>query len=359
MAKGDIAYTGDGSNHQWSMQGSGKSPYLVKYINTVWSCSCPAWRNQSKPIDQRSCKHCVAVAGFAGMVATLPSGTSQLAAAAQPKDVPPVQLAEKWEGQDPTGYYASEKLDGVRAWWDGKNFISRQGNIFNAPDWFKNGLPHNTLDGELWTGRGKFQETVSIVRQADAGDLWTSVFYMVFDMPKTGTNLNMDFEARWTTLVGYARTNFPQAGDTQPIRLADKAYVLPQNRCGDEDDLMKRMDEVMAKGGEGLMLKKAGSLYTAGRTTDLLKVKRFHDAEAVVTGHQPGKGRHDGVMGALELLDYPECKVAFKVGSGFTDEQRRNALHYFPVGTIITYRYQELTNDGVPRFPTFVRNYQP
>ena len=78
-----------------------------------------------------------------------------------------------------------------------------------------------------------------------------------------------------------------------------------------------------------------------------------HDAEAVVIGHVAGKGRHRGRLGALR------CRAAngkeFSVGSGFDDVLREATL--FPVGTVVTYRYQELTNDEVPRFPTFLRKY--
>jgi DNA ligase-1 len=98
------------------------------------------------------------------------------------------------------------------------------------------------------------------------------------------------------------------------------------------------------------MLREPGSSYVAGRSTTLLKVKTFHDAEARVIGHQPGNGRHQGRLGALlvELANGTQ----FAVGTGFTDRQRE---HPPTVGATITFRYQELTDRGVPRFPSFVR----
>ena len=97
------------------------------------------------------------------------------------------------------------------------------------------------------------------------------------------------------------------------------------------------------------MLRQPGSLYEVGRSSTLLKVKTFHDAEAIVIGHQGGAGKHKGRLGALavKLADGTE----FAVGTGFSDEQRDNPP---PVGSTITFRYQELSDAGVPRFPSFV-----
>ena len=103
-------------------------------------------------------------------------------------------------------------------------------------------------------------------------------------------------------------------------------------------------------GGEGLMLRQPGSRYEAGRSATLLKVKTFHDAEASVLEHIPGAGRHKGRLGAL-LVQLPDG-TKFSVGTGFSDYQRENPP---PVGSTITFRYQELTDGGVPRFPSFVR----
>jgi DNA ligase-1 len=82
-------------------------------------------------------------------------------------------LAESWNADlNPAGYWMSEKLDGVRAFWTGTHFLSRQGNRFHAPAWFTAGLPLEPLDGELWLGRKQLQRTVSIVRRQDEPDHW-------------------------------------------------------------------------------------------------------------------------------------------------------------------------------------------
>src|SRR6266404_6166921 len=176
------------------MQGSGSRPYVLKNTGGVYSCSCPAWRNQSLGIERRTCKHLRKLRGDAAeevrIGAALPAAP---AGATSEVQAPPLLLAESWDGVvDPAGWWMSEKLDGVRAYWDGKQFLSRLGNLFHAPDWFVAGLPSVPLDGELWLGRKKFQRAVSIVRRQDMSDLWKELTYVVFDAPR----LEKDFEAR-------------------------------------------------------------------------------------------------------------------------------------------------------------------
>ena len=128
------------------------------------------------------------------------------------------------------------------------------------------------------------------------------------------------------------------------------AEVLRHERCTGVDHMRDELARVEALGGEGLMLRQPSSDYHTGRSMTLLKVKTFHDAEAVVIGHQPGKGRHKGRLGALlvQLDDGTE----FSVGTGFSDKQREAPPI---IGSTITFRYQELTDGGVPRFPSFIR----
>jgi len=170
------------------VQGSAKSPYIVKRVGDVVSCSCPAWRNQSLPINHRTCKHIRKVLGDEAEQARL---GSEFPTKATPKKkltvVPPtILLAERWTPDiDPTGWWMSEKLDGVRGYWTGKEMVSRLGNLFYLPEWFKLQLPSCALDGELWIGRKRFQETVSIVRtQGGSDELWKKVRYPIFDAPK-------------------------------------------------------------------------------------------------------------------------------------------------------------------------------
>jgi DNA ligase len=97
------------------------------------------------------------------------------------------------------------------------------------------------------------------------------------------------------------------------------------------------------------MLRRAGSRYESGRSSTLLKVKSFRDCEARVLGHQEGAGRHKGRLGAL-LVEL-EDGTQFSVGTGFSDAEREDPP---PVGSLVTVRYQELSEGGVPRFPSYM-----
>ncbi|HEY6035190.1 MAG TPA: DNA ligase, partial [Kofleriaceae bacterium] len=248
---------------------------------------------------------------------------------------PPILLAHKWEtDHDPTGWWMSEKLDGVCAYWDGEAFLSRAGNKFYAPDWFIADLPADTLDGELWVGRKQFQRTTSIVRSGAQSDEWKQVTYVVFDAPEAKGG----FEDRLAHIEKVMKRAAPP-----------HARALDHVVCNGLDHLRDELRRVEGLGGEGLMLRQPKSLYAVGRSSTLLKVKTFHDAEATVIGHAPGTGKHKGRLGAL-VAQLPDG-TTFNVGTGFSDAERESPP---AIGAIITFRYQELSNDGVPRFPSYV-----
>jgi DNA ligase-1 len=326
------------------MQGSGSQPYELKNTGGVYSCSCPAWRNQSIAIEQRTCKHLRKLRGDAAEEARVGSALPQKLApktkqAADGSTIiatePPILLAESWDNTaDLAGWWMSEKLDGVRAYWDGKQFLSRQGNIYHAPDWFIEHLPDTPLDGELWIDRKKFQRTVSIVRRQDKSEHWKEVKYLVFDAPEESGG----FEDR----IAFVK-------DT--IKRSKAKFMLAHDHllCKSIEHLRQELARVEGLGGEGLMLRQPKSKYHAGRSSTLLKVKTFHDAEALVIGHQAGAGRHKGRLGAL--LVQLDDGTKFSVGTGFSDAERDAPPS---VGATITFRYQELSDGGVPRFPSYV-----
>src|SRR3954469_3548261 len=170
------------------MKGSGAKPYVLRNVGGVYSCTCPAWRNQSVAIERRTCKHLRKLRGDAAeqarVGADLPPRPETGTQGDGDRVGPPVLLAERWDNAtDLAGWWMSEKLDGVRAFWDGKALISRLGNPFHAPDWFLAGLPPTPLDGELWIGRKAFQRTVGVVRRQDRSDHWKEVAFVVFDAP--------------------------------------------------------------------------------------------------------------------------------------------------------------------------------
>ncbi len=339
-AKGTADKLADGDSVE--VEGS-SSTYTLTHHGGVYMCSCPAWKNQSAPVDLRTCKHLRAYLGEefeTKRLGSLPSRAASIVSrssgsSAKKETAPPILLAHKWEtDRDPTGWWMSEKLDGIRAYWDGETFVSRLGNRFFAPDWFVEDLPADTLDGELWVGRKMFQKTTSIVRSGAAGVEWKSVQYVVFDAPfAKGTFEDRQKHAQKVL----ARANAPHA------RWHD--HVV----CEGVDHLRDELARVEALGGEGLMLRQPRSKYVSGRSATLLKVKSFHDAEGTVVGHVPGTGKHKGRLGALVVELHGG--VRFNVGTGFSDAEREKPP---TVGTVVTFRYQELSDDGVPRFPSWV-----
>jgi DNA ligase-1 len=249
----------------------------------------------------------------------------------------PPMLAQRAPADiDPAAYWVSEKLDGVRARWDGQALRLRNGAVIAAPAWFVAPLPGYPLDGELWLGRGRFDELSGIVRRERPTDAdWRAVRYMVFDLPGADGDFSQRL-ARMQQLV--------------EVIGADWIRAVPQQRLADRAALQALFDAVVAGGGEGLMLHRADAHWTAGRSDALLKLTPFLDAEATVLAHLPGKGRHRGRLGALEVVDAAGRR--FRIGSGFTDAQRSAPP---AIGAVVTYRYRELTPRGQPRFPVFLR----
>ena len=271
------------------VQGSAREPYILKNIGGVYSCNCPAWRNQSLPIERRSCKHLVSLRGEQAeaerLCQTLPSNVVTAAGTKTKSTAPSLLLAHTWDNeQDVAGWWLSEKLDGVRAYFTGERFLSRLGNTFHAPDWFIRDLPNIPLDGELWLNRKAFQRTVSIVRRHDRSDHWQQIRFLVFDAPA----VKAPFEQR----IEFAHNRFLE-------HPSPYARTLDQHVCRGLDHLRAELARVESLGGEGLMLRQPGSAYESGRSNTLLKLKSFHDAEAQVIDHQAGRGRHKGRLGAL------------------------------------------------------------
>lgn len=228
-------------------------------------------------------------------------------------------------------------MDGVRAYWCGTALWTRQKNRISAPGWFLKTLPpHLPLDGELYAGRGNFQDAVSAVRKHEPVDSeWRTIRFHVFDAPDNGAQ---PFEVRLAAIEQALGSKHPYA------------RVVQHEQCRSKEHLMQLLDKVVANGGEGLMLRQPHSHYEGKRSNTLLKVKRAYDAEARVEAHEQGKGRNANRLGALRCS--MACGKVFKVGSGLSDAVRDNPPQ---IGSIITYRFNELTRSGVPRFPTFVR----
>jgi len=257
-----------------------------------------------------------------------------LVAEAQP---PALQLAKVYQpGMPLDGYWVSEKLDGVRAYWDGAQLWSKGGNRIAAPEWFTRGYPDQAMEGELWMGRGRFAEVSAAVRRLrPQAQEWRQIRLMLFDLPES----RQPFAVR--------------VQEMRALVAASSSYTLEmitQTPATDHDRLMLQLDKVMARGGEGLMLHHGDRVYHAGRSDAVLKVKSYQDAEARVTGHVVGQGKFAGMLGALQVET--DDGRRFRLGTGFSDAERRDPP---PIGSTVTFKYYGLTATGLPRFASFLR----
>ena len=276
-------------------------------------------------MHRRSCLALLAIAAFPALPA--------LAA-----DAPALLLAQVYRpGLPLQDYWVSEKYDGVRGFWDGRTLRTRGGETVQAPAWFTAGWPKVPMDGELWAGRGRFSHAQSTTRQQQPGDVaWRQIRFMVFDLPgDKGT-----FDQRLPALNALVESL------GQPW-----VQAVPQRRVANDAALQALLHRTVRAGGEGLMLHRGASLYRAGRSDDLIKVKTHEDTEARVVAHLPGKGRHAGRMGAL-LVEMPSGQ-RFRLGAGFSDADRERPP---PVGSWVTYRFRGThAGSGTPRFASYLR----
>lgn len=256
---------------------------------------------------------------------------------AQAAAPPPLMLAGQWrDGPEVSHYWVSEKFDGVRARWDGRQLWTRAGNRIPAPPAFTEGWPAQALDGELWIARNRFDEVSAIIRtRPQHSDDWRQVRFMAFDLPEHPGPFSQRLEAL-----------------QQLVRQADARHLalVPQQRVADTARLQQLLRTVVAAGGEGLMLHHQDNRYRAGRSPGILKLKPWDDAEAWVVGHVPGKGKYTGMLGAL-LVERHDGR-RFRIGSGLKDVER---AHPPAIGTRVTYRYNGFTANGLPRFARFLR----
>ena len=298
---------------------------------TILTARSPGW-----VIDlQRRWLCCAAGAAcLPGALSVASAASAAPAAAAGPVPL----LARDWPADaDPAGHLVSEKLDGVRALWDGRALRFRSGRPITAPAWFTQHLPAEPLDGELWLGRGRFEAVSGLLRRAQVDDAgWRAVQYQVFELPGASGSF-AERAARLQDLAGRALPQAPWA-------------ALAQQPVAGRAGLAQRLASVLAAGGEGLMLHRADAPAASGRGPWLFKHKPLHDADAVVLAHLPGQGRLRGLLGALRVRT--DGGVTLAIGTGFSDADR----HLPPaVGERITFTHSGHTAGGVPRFASYLR----
>lgn len=247
-----------------------------------------------------------------------------------------IVLAMSYENSvDIDAYWLSEKLDGIRAYWTGSELVTRHGNALYAPDWFTEPLPDHPIDGELWAGRGGFQKVARTVLDSKPDEeAWRDISFMMFDLPRSAGM----FPKRYYELSTMVKTI-----DVPHLKLVD------QHPISSEEGLFEALEDISARKGEGLMLRKIDEIYRPGRNDDLIKLKKHQDNEAIVVGYTAGKGKYRGMVGAL-ILQMPNGKE-FKVGSGLTQALREEPPK---LGQQVTYRYNGYTDSGIPKFARYL-----
>jgi len=231
----------------------------------------------------------------------------------------------------------SEKLDGVRAFWDGHQLRFRSGRLIHAPKAWLEALPPFAIDGELWLGRGKFEQTVSIVRRKQPDGRWQQIRYYIFEVP----HQSGDLFQRLAKLEAFLR---------QSKAAAEFIRVVPQHRVREALEVKRAFKAVVSQGGEGLVVRRADLPYQTGRLRTALKLKPFEDAECLVVGYVPGRGKYEGKVGALR------CQLTdgrlVRLGSGLKDQDRETPP---PIGSVVTFKFMGLTQKGLPRHPVYLR----
>jgi len=233
-------------------------------------------------------------------------------------------------------YWVSEKLDGIRCYWDGDQLQTRSGRTIYAPTWFLENFPKKAMDGELWIKRGAYQLLTKIVLDKTPNQqMWRQVTFQAFDLPHSEQSFE-DRQQQLKSIISNSKVSHLQWVKQQ------KMENLPAIKA--------HLERVSQGGGEGLMLRAPASLYEAGRSNELLKMKLRQDAEATVIAYQAGRGKFENMMGAI-WVEMPNGQL-FKIGTGFSNQERKIPP---AIGSEITYSYQGYTEKGLPRFASYLR----
>ncbi|ECP6256943.1 DNA ligase [Campylobacter coli] len=240
------------------------------------------------------------------------------------------------------GYLMSEKLDGIRGIWEAGKFKTRQDNPIHTPSYFTYNFPSFKLDGELWIARAKFDEVSALIRSGSLdSSLWKSVTYNVFDVP----NACEEFKLTPCTLSNRLKVleRYLQQNPNPYIK------IIKQIPIKDQEHLKEFYKDIIFNKGEGVVIRKDFAPYEKGRSKNALKLKPYEDAECKVIAYTEGKGKFQGKIGAL-LCQMPNDRV-IKIGSGLKDKDRENPPK---IGSIVTYKFNGLTKNSLPRFPVFL-----
>ncbi|MCE3039972.1 DNA ligase [Helicobacter anatolicus] len=235
---------------------------------------------------------------------------------------------------DARQYLVSEKLDGMRAYWNGKQLISKSGRVIEAPEWFIQNLPPFCLDGELYTKRKDFEHIISIIKSRKNQDSWKELKYYIFELPYQAGNLKQRLQVLKDYLL---------------IHSIAHVKIIPQYQFQNTKEIEEFFLEIKKLHGEGIVLRKNDTPYQTGRSQNALKYKVFLDSECEIIGYKMGKKSLKDKVGSFVCK---EGERVFNVGSGLDNKIRENPP---PLGTIITYKYYQTTKNNLPKHPVFLR----
>lgn len=251
-------------------------------------------------------------------------------------------------------WVASRKYDGVRAVWNGRELLTKQGNHIYAPGTFIRQLPNFSLDGELWIATGKFHLTNQMVLSSLNGvpghaELWDRAVYKVFEVPQEKGGLAQRLQKLHDYLLSH---------DVSQVQ------AVQQHALKSYPQLKAFYQAVLANGGEGVIVRDGLQPYLTGRLNSVIKIKPKIDAECVVSGYNLGKGRLQNLVGSIDCILLKQQKArlfpklnplqetTIRIGSGLKDIDR----HHPPaIGSIVTFQYSGHTKTGLPRFAVYLR----
>ncbi|MCP4970117.1 MAG: DNA ligase [Arcobacter sp.] len=245
-----------------------------------------------------------------------------------------VQKPKTYKGDENISTWVmSEKLDGIRAVWTGKELVSKKGNKIYAPKWFTVNFPNFKLDGELWTKRDDFENIQNIVMDKKPSIKWNKITYNIFEVP----NSKGDFFKRLEKAKIYFKKN-----DTRYVKIIDQIKIKDKNH------LDNFLENIVLKKGEGVIIKDPFKSYHTGRSPHILKVKKVYDMEGSVIAINISKKTNKLKSLTLKLKN----GVVFNLGGGFSKKQRDKS---FKKGDIVTFKYYGFTKYGKPKFASFLR----
>lgn len=243
------------------------------------------------------------------------------------------QKPSVYTDQNISGWIMSEKLDGIRGIWDGKQFYSKSGKILNVPSWFIKNFPTFRLDGEFWSKRDDFENIQSTVLDKNPSKNWENITFNIFDIPdKSGDFFTrLEFGKKWFA------TN-------------QNEYVkfLEQKVCADKKSLDDFLNQIIKLKGEGVIVKNPNETYNNGRSHYVLKVKKVQDMEGEVIGYN-----HNLKTKIFKSLKIKlENGIIFDLGGGLNKTIKNNLPK---IGDVVTFKYFGFTKYGKPKFATFLR----